>query len=121
MHVDAEELDEGARLRIRKMDLMDFGTLANSLFTHATPPVPSEASLDLRWMGNTGPTNVTDPGANRFAIHGIFTHATLAWSARVPSQNFEFHSDAASTSHETFAELVSERNGSFFDTEQDDD
>jgi hypothetical protein len=38
----------------------------------------------------------------------------------VPSKNFTFHSDPANTSHETLAELVNERNGSFFSNEDDD-
>jgi len=72
----------------------------------------------MRWMGNTGSADATDSGSNRFTMKGIMTHATMSWSASVPEKNFKFHSDAASTSHETLAELVNERNGSFF---EDDD
>lgn len=102
------------------MQLGDYGTLANSLFTHATPPTPAVASFELRWMGNNGSTGtVTDSGTNHFTYSGIYTHATLEWSASVPGKNFRFQSDPASTSHETFAELVNERNGSFFSADDD--
>lgn len=72
-------------------------------------------------MGNKGATGATDSGVNQFTYQGIMTHATLGWSASVPSRNFKFQSDAAGTSHETFAQLVNERNGSFFSGNGDDD
>ena len=73
----------------------------------------------MRWMGNTGPANATDAGPNQFTMTGIMTQATMAWSCSVPGKDFKFRSDAASTSHETFAALVNERNGSFFANEED--
>jgi len=120
VHVDADDLDDGAHYRIEKLHLLDYGKLANSLpaflppGTAQTPPDAAVASFDMHWMGNTGPTTATDSGPNQFSFEGIMTHATMSWSATVPSQHFKFHSAAASTSHETFAELVNERNGSFF-------
>jgi hypothetical protein len=74
----------------------------------------------MRWMGNTGPADTTDSGPNKFTMKGIMTHATMAWSASVPEKNFKFQSDAAGTSHESFAELVNERNGSFLSSDEDD-
>jgi len=124
--VDADDLDDGARYRIEKLHLLDYGKLANSLpaflppGTAQTPPDAAVASFDMRWSGNLAPANGIDSGSNRFTYEGIFTHATMAWSATVPSQHFKFQSAAASTSHETFAELVNERNGSFFSSEDDD-
>ena len=118
--VDSGDLDDGARYRIDKLHLLDYGKLANSLpaflppGTAQTPPDKAVASFDMRWMGNTGPSNATDSGPNQFTMEGIFTHATMAWSCSVPEKNFKFRSAAASTSHETFAALVNERNGSFF-------
>jgi hypothetical protein len=88
--------------------------------TQFHPPSRATASFDMRWMGNTGPVDATDSGPNQFTIKGIMTHATMSWSASVPEKNFKFQSDAASTSHETLAELVNERNGSFFSSEDDD-
>ena len=114
-------MDDGASMSIKRLSLGDYGTLANALFTHATEPVPAVVSLVLRWSGNTGDTSAADPGANRFSFKGIFTHATLAWSASIPSTNFAFRSDSARTSHETFAELVNEENGVFFGTGEDED
>ena len=123
--VEADDLDDGARYRIDKLHLLDYGKLANSLpaflppGTAQTPPDASVASFDMRWKGNTGAVSTTDPGPNQFTFDGISTHATMAWSCSVPSQHFKFRSDAADTSHETFAELVNERNGSFFASEED--
>ncbi len=125
--VDGDDLDDGARYRIDKLKLLDYGKLANSLpfflppGTAQTPPDAAVASFDMRWMGNTGPADATDSGPNQFTMKGIMTHATMSWTASVPAQNFKFQSAAASTSHETFAELVNERNGSFFAGEGDDD
>src|SRR5207253_10431039 len=118
--VDADDLDDGARYRVDKLKLLDYGTLANSLpkiappGTKFSPPNRAIASFDMRWTGNKGPTASTDSGPNQFTYAGIMTHATMAWSATVPSKDFKFQSAAARTSHETFAELVNERNGSFF-------
>jgi len=121
VEVDADDLDDGASMRVKELSVGDYGTLANSLFTHTYPPEAAVVSLVLRWTGNTGPTSATDAGTNRFNFKGIFTHATLSWSAIVPSMNFAFRSDPARTSHETFAELVTEQNGVFFGTKEDQD
>ena len=121
VEVDADDLDDGASMIIKGLPASDYGTLANSLFTHAIPPEAAVVSLVLRWTGKTGATGATDAGANRFNFQGIFTHATLSWSAIVPSLNFAFRSDPARTSHETFAELVNEQNGVFFGTEEAQD
>ena len=123
--VEADDLTEGARYRVDKLKLLDYGTLANSLpniappGTHFSPPSRAVASFDMRWTGNTGAVSTTDPGPNQFTFQGISTHATMAWSCSVPGKQFKFRSDAANTSHETFAELVNERNGSFFASEED--
>jgi hypothetical protein len=123
--VEADDLAEGARYRIDKLHLLDYGKLANSLpaflppGTTQTPPDAAVASFDMRWMGNKGPAMATDSGPNQFTFKGIMTHATMSWSCSVPAQHFKFQSAAANTSHETFAELVNERNGSFFRSEED--
>src|SRR5262249_62178320 len=106
---------------IKGLPASDYGTLANSLFTHAIPPEAAVVSLVLRWTGKTGATGSTDAGANRFNFQGIFTHATLSWSAIVPSLNFAFRSDPARTSHETFSALVNAQNGMFSVTDEAQD
>ena len=121
VEVDADALDDGASMIVQGLSVSDYGTLANSLFTHATPPDAAVVSLVLRWTGNAGAASATDAGPNRFNFQGIVTHATLSWSATVPSTNFAFRSDPAPTSHETFAELVNEQNGVFFGTEEAQD
>ena len=124
--VEADDLGEGARYRIDNLKLLDYGTLANSLpniappGTQFSPPSRAVATFDMRWMGNAGATSATDSGPDMFTFTGIFTHATMAWSCSVPGKHFKFRSDAANTSHETFAALVNERNGSFFASEGDD-
>lgn len=121
VEVDGDDLDDGASLIVKGLSVGDYGTLANSLFTHATAPEAAVVSLVLRWTGKTGAASATDAGPNRFNFQGIFTHATLSWSAIVPSMNFAFRSGPARTSHETFAELVNEQNGVFFGTEEEED
>ena len=121
VEVDADDLNDGASMIVQRLSVGDYGTLANSIFTHATPPEPAVVSFVLRWTGNAGAATATDAGTNRFNFKGIFTHATLGWSAWVPSMNFAFRSDPARTSHETFAELVNEQNGVFFGTEEAQD
>ena len=121
VEVDADDLDDGASMRVKELAVGDYGTLANSLFTHTYPPEAAVVSLVLRWSGNAGVASATDAGTNRFNFTGILTHATLSWSATVPSTNFAFRSDPAPTSHETFAELVNEQNGVFFGTEEAQD
>jgi hypothetical protein len=126
--VEADDLDDGAGYQIDKLHLLDYGKLANSLpaflppGTAQTPPDAAVASFDMRWMGNLGPATPTpaETGPNHFTYKGIMTHATMSWSASVPAQHFKFKSAAASTSHETFAELVNERNGSFLTNGEDD-
>jgi hypothetical protein len=125
VHVDSEELEDGARYQVHNLGLKDYRQLANSLpalppGTVQTPPDAAVATFDMRWTGNKGPTSATDSGPNQFTFAGIFTHATMAWSCSVPGKHFKFRSDAANTSHETFAALVNERNGSFFAGEEDD-
>jgi hypothetical protein len=124
--VEADDFGEGARYRIDELKLLDYGTLGNSLpeiappDTQFSPPSRAVASFDMRWMGNKGRASVTDSGPNQFTVEGILTHATMAWSATVPGKHFKFRSDAANTSSANFAELVNERNGSFFASEEDD-
>ena len=113
--MDSRELDDGASLTIKRLAVLDYRSLLNALFNPNPQPDPSVVSFALRWNGTApGDPGAEDSGPNRFRIDGINTHAQLAWSAKVPSKNFAFKSDAASTSHETFAELVRERNGSLF-------
>jgi hypothetical protein len=110
-------------MRIKNLGLSDLTNLANAL-GFVSPPIPgapATASFKLHWKGNVGPTSATDTGVNNFTYSGIFTHATLEWSASVPSRNFAFHSDPPGTSHETFAQLVRERNGSMVSNTEGDD
>lgn len=120
VRVDSDELSEGASLTINRLALLDYGSLVNALFTHATPPDAAVASFRLRWSGKTDKTSANDAGPNRFQYEGIRTKARLSWSATNPSQHFAFKSDPASTSFETFAALVNERNGSLFGSDSDD-
>src|SRR2546423_9223058 len=109
--VDADDLDDGARYRIEKLHLLDYGKLANSLpaflppGTAQTPPDAAVASFDMRWMGNVAPANGIDSGSNRFTYEGIFKHATRTSSSTVPSQHFKFQTPAAITSPQTFTAL----------------
>src|SRR2546423_7118290 len=94
--VDADDLDDGARYRIEKLHLLDYGKLANSLpaflppGTAQTPPAAAVASFDMRWMGNLAPANGIDSGSNRFTYEGIFTHAPMACASAVASHASTF-------------------------------
>ena len=45
VEVDADDLDDGASMIVKGLSMSDYGTLANSLFTHATPPEAAVVSL----------------------------------------------------------------------------
>jgi hypothetical protein len=107
-------------MKIHRLKLLDYGSLFNALITHATPPVSSTVSFTLRWTGNTGSATVRNE-QQQFDKRGILTHATLEWSAHVPSQHFTFKSAPASQSQESYAELVRERNGSLLNATGEDD
>jgi hypothetical protein len=105
-------------MKIHNLSLLDYGSLFNALVTRATPPVAATTSFTIRWMGNTGSANVRNE-QQQFDKRGILTHATIEWSAHVPSQNFTFASAPASQSHESYAELVRERNGTLLNEGDD--
>lgn len=114
VQVDSADFGAGASLTILRKPVLDYESLENALITHATKPIQANVSFLLSWFGNTGPAVANDPGRNRFRYEGINTHASLSWTAKSPSQNFEFASDDPSTSFETFAAVVREHNGSLY-------
>lgn len=118
--VDPEDIGEGASLTIRHKAMFDYFNFANAFVDNTIAPDPAVVSFRLRWRGNTGPTSVNDPGPNRFRYAGIFTHASLEYSASNPSKNFTFQTDDPATSFETFAAIVNERNGRLYSSDEDD-
>jgi hypothetical protein len=118
--VDPSNLGEGASLTIRHKTMFDYFNFANAFVHNTVPPDRAVVSFKLRWRGNTGPTSVKDPGPNRFRYTGIFTHASLEYSASNPSKHFTFQTDDPETSFETFAAIVNERNGRLYSSDDDD-
>jgi len=94
---------------IADLDVLDGGSLPNSLALGAT--VPTNVTYELRWSGPISrevSVRDTDHG-----FRGLFKEnaATLRWSAS--RAGFKFASDPASTSTSAFAELGQESNGIF--------
>jgi hypothetical protein len=100
-----------ATMRVTNADVEDYHTLKNAILEG--PSDPASVSFVIRWHGVNARVEVQDFELG-FAGRFIEDSATVQWSARVPSTGFRFHSDPATTSKTTFAEIGSERNGVFF-------
>jgi hypothetical protein len=98
-------------MRVTNADVEDYHTLKNAILEG--PSDPASVSFVIRWHGVKARVEVQDFELG-FAGRFIEDSATVEWSARVPSTGFRFHSDPATTSKTTFAEIGSERNGVFF-------
>jgi hypothetical protein len=98
-----------AVVEARDITVQDFGTFANAL--SGNPGVPAVVSFKVEWSGIDQRVSVKN-AANGFA--GEFTRgqAQMEWSAIVG--DYSFVSAPLSTSSSEFAELGTERNGSFF-------
>jgi len=75
------------------------------------PSDSASVSFEMRWKAIAEPMNVTD------SVHGFtgryqISTAHIEWSAKAP--NFEFVSDAASTTTNVKSVIGRERNGIFF-------
>ena len=94
----------------------DFGDFTNSLFG-GKPTTPATVSFTVEWSGVNDRANVVNTGDGH---RGEFVHNTarMAWSAVVG--DYEFVSDAMSTSTSSFAEIGHEQNGVFFHPDGDD-
>jgi hypothetical protein len=104
-------LDGSASIRVRNVAVQDFGDFSNALFGGGPPPVPATLSFDVRWSGLNERVEIIN-SAQGFRGKFVRNQAQMSWSAIVG--DFKFVSGPASTSSSVFAEVGSERNGSFF-------
>jgi hypothetical protein len=82
------------------------------------PSVPATVSFEIHWSGGDKFVKESD-ATNGFSGKFLEDSATMAWS--VKQKGFEFVSDPAKTSTTTFAEIGFERNGVFFNEDDEDD
>lgn len=91
--------------------IFDFHDIPNALFGGGAAPVPGIVSFEVRWTGVDTRVNVKNPG-NGFAGEYVRNQAQMAWRATVG--DYQYVSRPLSTSASEFAELGTERNGSFY-------
>ena len=89
--------------------MRDFHDFSNAL--GGGPSLPAKVSFEVRWSGIDDRVNITNR-SNDFGGEFVRNSAQMEWSAIVG--DFSFVSDPLSTSSSSFAELGTERNGSFF-------
>jgi hypothetical protein len=112
------ELDKGkAILQAVHLPILDYGTLQNALFGGGPAPIPGSVSVRVIWRGMQEVVDIrnTDPVFGGFEGHFIRNEAQMEWTATVG--DYRFVSDPLKTSSSSFAEIGSERNGSFFSEE----
>jgi hypothetical protein len=109
-----------ASLRLTDVKVFDDHNLLNSLSgaPYTLEPVPATVSFDIRWSGVTRRVKVRDQKLG-YAGQFIEDTASIEWSAK--EKGFTFKSDAAKTSTSVSAVIGHERNGVFFDKNEDDD
>jgi hypothetical protein len=104
------------------LEIEDYHDILNAVGV-ANPPIPvvhsSKVSFDTRWVATGGLTSLTDTSGDvHFTGEFRQARATIAWSAREPSQHFEFVADpdspAAPQTNPNPAVIGRERNGVFF-------
>ena len=109
---DALEVDlqDGtATLGLDDLDVEDYHTLLNAL--KDGPSDSASVSFEMRWKAIAAPMNVSD-SVHRFSGRFQLSTVQIEWSAKAP--NFEFVSDAASSTVNVKSVIGRERNGIFF-------
>jgi len=91
--------------------VFDFHDIGNAIFGGGSPPVPAIVSFEVRWSGVDDRVNINNP-ANGFAGEYVRNQAQMEWTATVG--DFHYVSAPLSSSASEFAELGTERNGSFY-------
>ena len=89
--------------------VQDFGDFNNALSGNSG--TPATVSFKVQWSGVDERVNVKNT-SNGFAGEFVRNHAQMEWSATVGGYLFE--SAPLETSSSRFAELGTERNGSFY-------
>jgi hypothetical protein len=102
-------------MRLRDLSISDYGSIPNGLF-HFAPPAPGEVSLDLRWFGAKKRGSFSD-SSKPFRMDFVQTGAHISWSGRTGADSFHTTAGAQTVN---FAQIANERNGVFFDDNDDD-
>lgn len=102
--------------RTAEFKICNYPIIDQPTFPLPGPTYKARISLTIQWRGETTRVGWTNP-AQRFQILFRGAVARVAFEAHVPSLDFSFVSDAASTSRSLFAMIGEERNGEFFTTE----
>jgi hypothetical protein len=108
-------LREGhASMEVRGVPVFDYGNIGNALFGGA-PRARGVVSFRVVWSGINQRVNIrnTDPVFGGFAGHFVRNSAKMEWTA--VTDDYTFVSAPLGTSSSTFAEIGTERNGSFFE------
>ena len=120
VHFDAGK----AVLQVKNIPVLDAFTVANS-FMRTPSPVPALIdSLRIEWSGVTKTVHFSD-STDKFAGKFKENSATIEVTATTPANSclgthgFRFVSNAASTTVSHFAQIGKERNGAFFNREND--
>lgn len=101
-------------MTINHLEIEDYHDLTNALMDG--PSVPANVSFHMRWSGVQKRVHLHDE-QKKFDAHLILDTATIGWSAL--RKDFRFVSDPANTSTTVFAAIGSERNGVFFENNED--
>jgi hypothetical protein len=112
------ELEKGtATLQAFHVPIIDYSTAMNSLFGGGPKPVRGSVSFRVVWSGMEKRVDIrnTDPVFGGFEGQFVRNKAQMEWTAAVG--DYKFASDSLETSSSSFAEIGSERNGSFFSQE----
>ncbi len=96
------------------LETRDFHNIVNTL--KRGPSVPADVSFRIRWSGVKARVKLRDE-TNQFVGNFIEDTATVGWSSH--QDGFKFVSAPASTSTTVFAEIGHERNGVFFNNNED--
>ncbi len=112
--VEVELDDAEASMKLSDVEIRDFFNIGNALMRGKS--VHADVNFHVRWSGVKKRVHTRD-ATNQFDGRYIEDTATMAWSAE--EKGFKFVSDPADTSITLFAEIGHERNGVFFNNNED--
>jgi hypothetical protein len=116
-HESVQVRDGGkARLHTNDFAIEDYHDVINAL--KDGPSLEAKVSFDVRWKGGGDHVKVHDE-TNHFEGRYVEGNAIIEWSGETENGQF-FKSDPANTSTSKFSEVGRERNGVFFDDDDDD-
>jgi len=106
--------DRTASLDVEDLEIPDFGDVVHALTGgNGEPVADGSVSFQLEWSGGNDPERASD--GETFVTRRIVDTADLKWSASEPGFSFE----STETTKVNFAEIGRERNGVFFNGEDD--